>query len=151
MIHERSREALNAVGQAMVRAAGEGWQRISLRITGAANMIEAELSVERDGGAVDTGRGLDPDGTSACGDLRDGMSEEGKGTWYNAELAVDESGKIRARFDYDNPPFGGLIDDDDPDAEGDADPELLLADHRLYPRADELLPAWHPARGQTGS
>src|SRR5690606_20155259 len=70
----------------------------------------------------------------------------GKGTWYNATFVVDEERRISADFDYENPPFGGVADDDDPDSEGDADPELLLEDHRMLPRDPDVLPEWHPAR-----
>ncbi|WP_026877057.1 hypothetical protein [Jiangella gansuensis] len=41
---------------------------------------------------------------------------------------------VRAVYDYDNPPLGGMVDDDDPDAGGDADDALMLKDHRLFPR-----------------
>jgi hypothetical protein len=44
-------------------------------------------------------------------------------SWYNARLTLDNAGQLNADFDYDNPPF-----------DGDANPNLLIEDQRLYPR-----------------
>ncbi|PSL08124.1 hypothetical protein CLV30_10191 [Haloactinopolyspora alba] len=84
-----------------------------------------------------------------CGQLRADMYQDGNGTWYNARITVDEQRQVTVEFDYDTPPFGGVIDETDPDGEGDADPELLLEDHRMYPRSPDLVPTRHPVHDET--
>lgn len=137
---------LDAIGHAMVAAAPERWRKITLTATTAADMTSAQVSVDMQDGTVHNTSKLDRDGVLAISGLRKSMYQEGKGAWYNATITVDESGKILADFDYDNAPFGGIADDDDPDSEGDAEPDLLIEDNEMYPRDLEFLPDWHPAR-----
>lgn len=137
---------IDTVGRAMVDSSPPGWRRVTLDVTAAANMTKTSLAVELEDGRVDSKLTIDSEGAIACDELRESMYQEGKGTWYNARFVIDESQQVNAEFDYDGPPFGGVADDDDPDSEGDADPELLLEDQRMFPRDPDLLPEWHPAR-----
>ena len=137
---------LTQIGQAMLEAAGSEWKTITLDVTAAAAMTKTSLTIEKADGTYDQTTNISTDGAIACDELREAMYQEGKGTWYNATFVVDEGRRISADFDYENPPFGGVADDDDPDSEGDADPELLLEDHRMFPRDPDVLPEWHPAR-----
>lgn len=129
-----SNERLMAVGKALVRAAPSAWAKLEIHATGAGSMTETALDIHQPDGTVDTSGALDRDGRAACHDLRESMFQPGKGTWFNATLTLDRAGKFNAEFDYDNPPF-----------DGDADPDLLLEDQRLFPRDPEHLPDWHPA------
>ncbi len=138
---------LNAVGQAMVNAAPEGWKTLTLDVTAAANMTDVGLDVTMPDGSTPHTR-MPGAGARTINDLRKAMHEPDKGTWYNATFTVDETGKINASFDYDNAPFGGIAHDADPES-GDAEPDLLLEDHKMYPRSPENLPHWHPAHTTT--
>ncbi|PSL08129.1 uncharacterized protein DUF600 [Haloactinopolyspora alba] len=139
---------LNAIGQAMVDAAPEGWKILTLDVTAAGNLTDVGLDVQMPDGSephvVMAGAGV-----RTVTELRKAMYEPGKGTWYNATFTVDDTGKITADFDYDTPPLGGMVDDDDPDSGGDADDALMLKDHKIYPRDPENLPGWHPARANS--
>ncbi len=135
---------LNAVGQAMVDAAPEGWKTLTLDVTAAGNLTDVGLDVQMPDGSEPDVEPPDDD-FDAVTELRKSMYEPGKGTWYNATFTVDDAGKIGADFDYDNPPLGGMVNDDDPDSGGDADEALMLKDHKIYPRDPENLPDWHPA------
>lgn len=136
---------LNAIGRAMADAAPEGWKTLTLDVTAAGNLTDVGFDVEmHDGSEPD----IEPpdDGVDVAAALRKAMYEPDKGTWYNATFTVDDTGKITADFDYDNPPLGGMVNDDEPDPGGDADDALMLKDHKTYPRDPENLPSWHPAR-----
>lgn len=136
-MNDKAQELLTDVAKALVRAVPGGWQRVELRITAAGGMTETELDAHLADGTVDVSLGLDREGRVAAQDLREAMFEAGKGSWYNARVGLTPDGEVSAEFDYDQPPF-----------DGDADAELLLADQEAWPRAVELLPQWHPARGQ---
>lgn len=135
---------LNTVGQAMIAAAPDGWRRLKLDVMAAGEMTDTGLQIERMDGSVDTDAVLELDGLDAVEELRTAMYEQGKGTWYRATITVNENSEIKADFDYENAPFGG-VHDGTPNS-GNADPELLLEDHKRFPRDPELLPEWHPAR-----
>ena len=128
-------ELLEAVGGALVRFAPGGWRELELRISGAGGMTRTIVTATRGDGSVDRECELDDDGDDAAAELRESMYQEGRGTWYNARLTLDNSGQLDADLDYDNPPF-----------DGDADPGLLIEDQRLFPRDAEMLPTWHPSR-----
>jgi len=128
-------ELLNEIRKGMIDAAPDEWQRLDLLLTSAGLMIKSGLSVTKSDGSVDKLHEIDGDTLAACDELRESMYQEGSGTWYNADIIVDRSGKIESTFDYERPPFDGT-----------ADLELLTEDQQEYPRDQEHLPDWHPAR-----
>lgn len=131
----QSQDLLVTVAKSMARAAAPGWKRVELSITGVEQMTSTEIRIIREDDSVAEPVGLSHDGHDATAALRKEMYQPGKGTWYNAHLSLESSGKLNADFDYDNRPFDGDVDD-----------VLLLEDHRLFPRDPEHLPTWHPAR-----
>lgn len=135
---------LGAVGQAMVAIAPAGWRRLTVHATAAATMTSVTTVAELTGNTPPAHPVMGTDGVLAVADLRQSMYRKGTGTWYNATITLDASGKITADFDYEMAPFGGLAGNV---ADGGAEPELLLADQELYPRDSEALPRWHPSRG----
>jgi hypothetical protein len=135
---EQSQQLLARIGKSMARSAPSGWEEAELKITGAGPMSGTTLLANSADGATDRKIGIDHDGQDAADQLRKEMYQHGKGTWYNASITLTHTGKLTASFDYDTPPF-----------DGDADPDLLLADQQLFPRDPEHLPAWHPARRQS--
>ncbi|WP_298327652.1 hypothetical protein [Haloactinopolyspora sp.] len=134
---------LNEIGRAMVASAPDGWHLLTLEVTAAGDMIRGRLYVTTDDSSPRKKVRMDEDGVIAASELREDMYQEQTGTWYNATFQVAAGGEIRAEFDYENAPYGGIASDD---SEGEADPELLIEDQELYPRSPEHLPAWHPAR-----
>jgi hypothetical protein len=128
-------ELLNEIRKGMIDAAPDEWQRLELSLTSAGLMIKSGLSVTKSDGSVDKLHEIDGDTLAACDELRESMYQAGSGTWYNADIIVDRSGNIESTFDYENPPFDGT-----------ADPELLTEDQQEYPRDQEHLPNWHPAK-----
>lgn len=128
-------ELLAKIGAGMVRAAGRaGWKRLELEISGADQRLKGAILVVREDG-TDEGS-LDRDTTRACHDLREVMYEADTGTWYAASLVVDDEHVLEAEFDYESRP---------PAAETD---QALHLDHRRYPRSEEHLPSWHPAKAR---
>ncbi|SEE94206.1 hypothetical protein [Jiangella alba] len=143
-----------AVGEAMI-AADEvpgGWNTLTLDVTAAGDLIESSFEATMPDGSTED---LEPpdDANHAARALRKAMYTPGEGTWWNATFTVDAANRsvVRAVYDYDTPPLGGMVDDDDPNAGGDADEALMLKDHRQFPRDEAHLPAWHPARAGTSA
>ncbi len=141
---------LRAVAQAMVDVAPDGWHRMTLDVMAAYDHVDTGIEVEMaDGSISDEDVLLELEGLDAVDDLRKGMYEPGKGTWYLATITVtagehaDAPFEVDHSFDFDHAPYGGIKDG--PDG-GNADPALLLRDHQVYPRSPENLPSWHPAR-----
>lgn len=132
------------IADATRRSAPDGWQKIILHAEGLADTMEIGLAATLADGAVtenirpETGLGAQVD------QLRSQMHDPARGTWYIADFTIQGT-EVTANFDYDTCPFGGLIDDNDPDSEADADPDLVLEDHEMYPRPADRLPLWHPA------
>ncbi|WP_053203999.1 hypothetical protein [Jiangella muralis] len=141
---------LDEIGEAMTASAPDGWHLLVLEATGAGDMTRGELFAVLNDGGPRTRIRIDPDGVIALSELRESMYADGIGTWYNATFRLPTGGELTAEFDYDNPPYGGIATDD-PASDGEADPGLLLEDHELYPRDEDHLPAWHPARRATST
>ena len=137
---------LQTIGQAMVSAAPTGWMSLRLRVSAAGRLTNTQLVPEMPDGVESPDVTIDFAGRRAATDLRKAMYQEGTGTWYNAVITVDSEGKVKAEFDYDGAPLGGIADENDPNATGWASEDLLLKDQELYPRDPEHLPTWHPAR-----
>lgn len=129
-------ELVDEIGAGMKAAAGDSpWVRLDLRVTGAGLMSGTRLGVEGADGAVDWRSELGDEIAIKCDDLREAMYQDGRGTWYNARLTLTADGDLESDFDYDSPPY-----------EGKPDPELLAEDQAEYPRDQEHLPDWHPAK-----
>jgi hypothetical protein len=134
-MNDAAREMLAEVGRSMARTAPNGWQQVKLRISAAGGMTRTTVTATRADGTPDRKCVLDDDGEDAAIELRAAMYEADRGAWYDAYFTLDSSGELAAEFDYDSRPF-----------DGDAEDDLLVEDHRLFPRSPELLPPWHPSR-----
>lgn len=143
-----------AVGEAMIAAEDlpGDWKTLTLDVTAAGDLIESGFEAAMPDGSTED---LEPpdDANHAARELRKAMYKPGEGTWWNATFTIDAANQtvVIATYDFDNPPLGGMVNDDDPDAGGDADDALMLKDHRLFPRDEAHLPAWHPARAGTSA
>ncbi|MFC9693290.1 immunity protein YezG family protein [Kribbella sp. NPDC056951] len=130
-----AQDLLTAVGRSLARSGPNGWRELELKISAAGRVTSTTVSATNADGSVDLDSELDDDGDDAAAELREAMYQEDKGTWYNARVSLDSSGQLDADFDYDHPPF-----------DGQAAPDLLVEDHRLFPRDQAQLPSWHPSR-----
>lgn len=126
---------LEEIGHAMASAASGEWASIRLLVTSVASMSETTLEISLPNGTLDESRSISFSGHDACDRLRRSMYQQGTGTWYNATFLLDRTGKLHADFDYENTPY-----------EEDATSEVLLKDHRMFPRDNTHLPSWHPAK-----
>lgn len=76
----------------------------------------------------------------ACLELREAMYSESTGTWHQAIFRLNQESNFDADFDYDAKPY-------EAEEEGSKDlRDLLMYDQELYPRDNENLPDWHPAK-----
>ncbi|SDT37571.1 hypothetical protein SAMN04515669_3776 [Jiangella sp. DSM 45060] len=124
------------------------WTRLVLNVTGAGDGLAMLLTVEHADGTWSrqwTPIRVESGDADAVRKVRQDMARPGKGTWYNAIFTLDSgTATPRAELDYDTPPFGRRWD-----STGGVWPvdELLVDDHKLFPREEDRLPAWHPVRG----
>ncbi|WP_147375245.1 hypothetical protein [Jiangella rhizosphaerae] len=141
---------LSRIADVMTKPAEDlDWTRLVLAVTGAGDALAMRLTVEHADGTWSrqwTPIRVESGDADTVRKVRQDMARYGKGTWYNATFTLDsETQNPRAELDYDNPPFDSTWD-----STGGVWPvdELLLDDHKQFPRDDERLPAWHPARGE---
>src|SRR5690625_1607497 len=106
----------------MVAAPPDGRRFLKLEVMAAGEMTDTGLEIEPRRQRRHR-RELELDGLDAVEELCAAMYEPGKGTWYLATITVHDNGEIKADFDYETAPFGG-IHDQTPDS-GHADPDLL--------------------------
>lgn len=133
-----SNHLLTEIGQAALAAAPRGWTRITLEASGMGPATDTSARAETSTGVeLFT---IDADGAAACAKLRKSMFKDSTGTWYRASFTIDSSKQLTVEFDYEAKPY-----DEDEDGE-DFLVDLLLDDHKRFPRDPEHLPDWHPAK-----
>lgn len=131
-----SQPLVEIIGKGMLRAAPESvWASVKLSLTAAGRMLESGLAAAGEDGTLDQAIEIDDETEDACVALRKSMYQAGVGTWYNAAFTVTPDGVLESEFDYDAPPFPGEDVTD-----------LLLQDQERFPRDQEHLPDWHPAK-----
>lgn len=131
-------DLLVAVGNETIRSAPAGWTSITLTLTGTGTAIESRVTAQVAGTTEHFF--MSREGMKSCSGLREAMYQEDTGTWYRATFTIDNAGELEADFDYDAKPY-------DPIDEGqDYITEMLLEDQEFYPRDQEHLPDWHPAK-----
>lgn len=65
-------------------------------------------------------------------DLRSGMYQAGRGTWFTARYFLEPSGEYRVDFDYDN----------EPSFDFQVFSSVYSSDLERFPRDGEHIPAW---------
>ncbi|WP_435109506.1 hypothetical protein [Nocardiopsis synnemataformans] len=127
----KQHEILTELGQEIVGSLPDTWTEITYTVHAIVSYREESMLVRHDDGRAE--RADIPIGTVLrIGELRRGMHQEGKGTWFSMEYTVTRPGKFTTEFDYDNEP-GFLFHSGD----GDYVREL-----RQFPRDEEHIPAW---------
>lgn len=66
--------------------------------------------------------------------LRHEMGSQGKGAWLSAVVTLDNSGNMKASFNYDEcPAWSAPVSD-----------EAYIDDIKKYPRPPGAIPDWYP-------
>lgn len=129
----RVAELQQAIAQATVEAAPEGWERLEFH-----QVIVGGYGVG--GPAVVSGGERDflTEGDMAIvhgGDLQEVMFEPGKGTWLSMRCVIDPPGEFHFSFNYDEP------------VEFDEHEEILdsswVREFKEHPRPWALIPEWN--------
>ncbi len=124
---------------ALIWSAPAHAKHIVVRVSAVASMIEASMTAQLYDGTSCDGDVSD-DVIDLIEEIRDDSFRTGVGTWYHARFALHSIDPPIAVFDHKSPPRMLYEDEFEP-----ADDEVMLADHRVFPRDVEHLPAWHPA------
>jgi len=131
-------ELIERIAYGILRSAPERpWESIDVELTGAGGMLGSNLTVNTAAGVAGSTISIDDDTEDAFADLREAMYRPKVGTWYNCRLSLRCDNSVTTEFDYDTSPF-----------RGDFAPELLINDQADFPRDDEHLPQWHPAKSR---
>ncbi|WP_436495968.1 hypothetical protein [Actinokineospora sp. HUAS TT18] len=123
------------VGRAMVRVAGQHWQRIQASYRSAGRHVEADLVVL---GADGQEHVIRPPGEVVSGfaRLRGGMYRPGRGTWIAAKYSIEPTGTFEVEFEPDVEPEWRRV----------PPPIGFMDELRFFPRSEEHIPDWLRAR-----
>lgn len=127
---DEQKKILTQIGQRILSEAPEGWKRLTYRVQTVIEHGTSELIVEFEDGT--TRRKSPPAGMSMMtDDLRAGMYQEGKGTWFSFEYVITPPGKFNVDYNYDDDP--GITF---PTAHG------FTNDLKYFPRDEEYMTDW---------
>lgn len=123
-------EILTRIGTKILAGVPENWERITYFIQSVIDHSSAEVVVEF------------PDGTShrvsiptevfsLTDELRAGMYQEGKGTWFSMRYVISRPGRFNVDFNYDEDP--GITF---PTSHG------FTKDLQYFPRDEANIPDW---------
>ncbi|WP_436885226.1 hypothetical protein [Nocardiopsis dassonvillei] len=99
----RQDELLKKIGQAILREAPEGWERLVYQRKSVVDHSSASLTVEP--GEGEAYRISSPKSVIPMFDeLRSGMYQEGKGTWFSVTYVISRPGRFKADYNYDEDP-----------------------------------------------
>lgn len=129
------RELLQGLGQILPAAILDPWEEAHFTYAEVAEASTMELTVVRADGSSQR---LNPPyrAIRVIRDLRSGMSQAGRGTWFTARYSVEPSGEYQVEFDYDHEPsFDFAVPD-----------ESYARDLERFPRNQEHTPDWLQAK-----
>ncbi|CAM3753063.1 hypothetical protein [Nocardiopsis rhodophaea] len=124
-------QILANIGKEIVSGAPDNWERLEYSaksiISGTADLLVATY----DDGQTES---IDmPDSIlGMLRELRAGMYQEAKGTWYSMKYTIVRPGNFNTEFNYDS----------DPGFTFEPTPEEFVRDLQYFPRDDEYIPAW---------
>lgn len=128
---EEQNEALQEITSLTMGANPGSWSRIYIRYSGLVDIGTSSINKEMSNGESEQAD-LPGEAGFLYYELRNGMYQPGKGTWYNAHTTIDASGSSETSFDYDNPP----------EFQNPVDSRSFLEDNRYFPRSSEEAPEW---------
>lgn len=128
--HAQQQEILKKVGEAILKEAPEGWERIIynresvIDHSSSLTIIEfSDGSSVREWPPVMVGVELD--------DLRAGMYAQGKGTWFSLEYIITRPGNFKVYYNYDEDPNIAF-----------PTPWGFTNDLKYFPRDEQHIPDW---------
>ncbi|WP_158566905.1 hypothetical protein [Actinomadura craniellae] len=122
---------LQNIGSALLGSAPNDWEEVHFRYNGLIDITTMSLEVTKMDGSQER---LNPPDSAwqLTQDLRSGMYETRKGTWFSIHYIITRPARYSADFDYDNePPFPFPV------ASGS-----FALDLQYFPRDDEHIPEW---------
>jgi hypothetical protein len=134
-------ELQSAAGAALVESlSDDNWRTTVLEFVAVASVSEARATAT-DADGHSHGLGVPTDTLIAMSDLRDAMATPEHGAWFTAVITLTRDlsdGRIdfSTTFDYDGRPHWDVEPDD----------ANYIEDLHAYPRPDDEVPAWHPAK-----
>lgn len=123
-------ELLRQIGMRILADVPENWQRITYSIQSVVDHSSAEVVVEFPDG-TSRRESFSPEVFSLTDELRAGMYQEGKGTWFSMRYVISRPGKFTVDFNYDEDP--GITF---PTSRG------FTLDLRRFPRDEANIPGW---------
>ncbi|MEY9214288.1 DUF600 family protein [Thermobifida halotolerans] len=123
-------EILTQIGMRILEEVPENWERITYSIQSVIDHSSAEVVVEFPDG-TSRREPFPPEVLSLTDELRAGMYQEGKGTWFSMRYVISRPGKFNVDFDYDEDP--GITF---PTSRG------FTMDLRYFPREEANIPDW---------
>jgi hypothetical protein len=128
------------VFEGLEAAAPADWQELRLKAIGTGYGTDFSGTVVHRGSHESAFR-LNRRITTPCAQLREQMYEVKRGTWYTAAFSIRSDGERSTQYDYESipihPQFNETLDDIR---------DSLMEDQERFPRDQEHLPEWHPAR-----
>ena len=124
-------ELLHDVGIELLGVAPEGWHEITFKVSSLITGSENDMLVHFENGEVERRR-FPHTVISKFVELRTGMYQEGKGTWFSMVYKIVRPGKFTTEFNYDNLAPYELL----------PDPKSFATDLNYFPRDPENIPDW---------
>src|SRR5882672_6024583 len=127
------------IGMAMLRAAPEDWDQISIDYRAVGRYFEAEGEiVYHDDEAGDWP--VPSEIAAMFARLRAGMYRDGRGTWFNARYRLDHPSSYNLDYDREEPEWHLA-----------PPPQAYADDLRTFPRSEGNVPDWLIRRAAGGS
>lgn len=123
-------QILTQIGTKLLVEVPEDWERVTYFIQSVIDHSSAEVVVEFPDG-TSRRESLPAEVFSLTDELRAGMYQEGKGTWFSMRYVISRPGKFNVDFDYDEDP--GITF---PTSQG------FTKDLRYFPREEANIPEW---------
>lgn len=123
-------QILTRIGTKLLVEVPEDWERVTYFIQSVVDHSSAEVVVEFPDG-TSRRESLPAEVFSLTDELRAGMYQEGKGTWFSMRYVISRPGKFNVDFDYDEDP--GITF---PTSQG------FTKDLRYFPREEANIPEW---------
>lgn len=132
-------EMLRALARLLPAAVLDSWEEIHLSYSAVGDAVTMSCAALRIDGTTSK---INPPyrATRLLPDLRAGMFEPGKGTWFGMRYVVEQSGEYHVSFDYDGEPEFDV---------GIADANYA-SELARFPRDQAHLPAWLNDKLHTG-
>lgn len=121
-------ELLRRIGTTILGAVPDDWKRVTYAIQSVIDHSSAEVVVEWADG-TSRREPIPSEAFSLTDELRAGMYQEGKGTWFTMRYVIDRPGRFNVDFTYDEDP--GITF---PTAQG------FTTDLRYFPRDEAHIP-----------